>query len=95
MNRVDVNHDGSLELAEFVAGLVDWNQLQADKQWGYWVQVGPLWQRGSGGGRRGGPHALACAGEGGALFGLDASARVLVAMPCLADGWVRGCLLCM
>lgn len=28
MNRVDVNHDGSLELAEFVAGLVDWSQLQ-------------------------------------------------------------------
>lgn len=39
MQRVDINHDGSLELAEFVAGLVDWNQLQADKQWGYWVQL--------------------------------------------------------
>lgn len=39
MNRVDVNHDGHLELAEFVAGLVDWTQLQADTQWGYWVQL--------------------------------------------------------
>ena len=39
MQRVDVNHDGVIQLTEFVAGLVDWKQLQNDTQWGHWVQV--------------------------------------------------------
>lgn len=37
MRRVDSNHDGSLQLGEFVAGLVDWPALQKDSQWGAWV----------------------------------------------------------
>lgn len=40
MQRVDINHDGVIQLTEFVAGLVDWKQLQSDSQWGAWVQVG-------------------------------------------------------
>ncbi len=39
MQRVDINHDGVIQLTEFVAGLVDWKQLQSDSQWGAWVQV--------------------------------------------------------
>lgn len=39
MQRVDINHDGVIQLTEFVAGLVDWKQLQNDTQWGHWVQV--------------------------------------------------------
>lgn len=39
MQRVDINHDGVIQLTEFVAGLVDWKQLQNDTQWGQWVQV--------------------------------------------------------
>ena len=37
MGRVDINHDGALQLGEFVAGLVDWPALQQDSQWGDWV----------------------------------------------------------
>lgn len=37
MARVDINQDGSLEVGEFVAGLVDWNALQRDTAWEYWV----------------------------------------------------------
>lgn len=32
MHRVDINHDGVIQLTEFVAGLVDWKQLQNDTQ---------------------------------------------------------------
>ncbi len=39
MQRVDVNHDGEIQLTEFVAGLVDWKALQNDSQWGQWVQM--------------------------------------------------------
>lgn len=39
MRRVDTNHDGSLQLPEFVAGLVDWPALQEDSQWGSWVAL--------------------------------------------------------
>ena len=39
MQRVDVNHDGEIQLTEFVAGLVDWKALQNDTQWGCWVQM--------------------------------------------------------
>ncbi|KAL4446799.1 hypothetical protein ABPG77_008043 [Micractinium sp. CCAP 211/92] len=39
MHRVDINHDGVIQLTEFVAGLVDWKQLQNDTQWGQWVQM--------------------------------------------------------
>jgi Ca2+-binding EF-hand superfamily protein len=39
MQRVDVNNDGEIQLAEFVAGLVDWKALQNDSQWGRWVQT--------------------------------------------------------
>lgn len=39
MQRVDTNHDGSLQLAEFVAGLVDWHALQQDDQWSSWVAL--------------------------------------------------------
>lgn len=34
MHRVDINHDGVIQLTEFVAGLVDWKQLQNDTQAG-------------------------------------------------------------
>lgn len=38
MARVDVNQDGSIQMAEFVAGLVDWNVLQRDNDaWDRWV----------------------------------------------------------
>ena len=39
MERVDINHDGSIQLTEFVAGLVDWKALQTDSQWAHWVQL--------------------------------------------------------
>lgn len=39
MQRVDINHDGVIQLTEFVAGLVDWKALQSDTQWGQWVQM--------------------------------------------------------
>lgn len=48
MQRVDINHDGVIQLTEFVAGLVDWKQLQSDSQWGAWVQVGALLVLGGG-----------------------------------------------
>lgn len=39
VDRVDVNHDGALQLSEFVAGLVDWSALQADSSWPRWVAM--------------------------------------------------------
>ena len=37
MRRMDGNHDGVLGLDEFIAGLVDWGELQEDQQWSAWV----------------------------------------------------------
>ena len=40
MNRVDTNKDGSLQLSEFVACLVDWEELEEkDSQWDSWVEM--------------------------------------------------------
>lgn len=40
MARVDINKDGSLQLSEFLAGLVDWEELEKkDAQWDAWVDV--------------------------------------------------------
>lgn len=36
-------HPRRLQLSEFVAGLVDWSQLQNDKLWSHWVQL--AWDR--------------------------------------------------
>jgi calcium-dependent protein kinase len=37
VKRMDGNRDGVLNLDEFVAGLVDWGELQEDSQWAIWV----------------------------------------------------------
>jgi calcium-dependent protein kinase len=37
MTKVDTNKDGSLQLPEFVAGMMDWPTLQKDDRWGFWV----------------------------------------------------------
>ena len=37
MSRVDSNRDGSLQLSEFVAGMIDWPALQEDSRWEIWV----------------------------------------------------------
>jgi len=37
MTKVDSNKDGSLQLPEFVAGMMDWPTLQKDDRWGFWV----------------------------------------------------------
>lgn len=37
VKRMDGNHDGVLDLDEFMAGLVDWGELQEDSQWTSWV----------------------------------------------------------
>jgi len=37
MTTVDANNDGSLQLPEFVAGMIDWPALQEDDRWSYWV----------------------------------------------------------
>ena len=37
VKRMDGNHDGVLQLDEFMAGLVDWGELQEDSQWTSWV----------------------------------------------------------
>ena len=37
MSRVDSNRDGSLQLSEFVAGMIDWPALQEDSRWDIWV----------------------------------------------------------
>lgn len=35
--KVDANRDGSLQLSEFVAGMIDWPALQEDSRWDIWV----------------------------------------------------------
>lgn len=35
--QVDTNRDGSLQLSEFVAGMIDWPALQEDSRWDTWV----------------------------------------------------------
>eukprot|EP00889_Picochlorum_renovo_P004447 jgi/Picre1/31477/NNA_006829.t1 len=37
MDKVDSNKDGSLQLPEFVAGMIDWPALQEDARWTVWV----------------------------------------------------------
>lgn len=39
MGRLDVNHDGGLQLWEFVASLVDWGFLQRLPDWRAWVRT--------------------------------------------------------
>lgn len=37
ISRVDTNKDGSLQLSEFTAGMIDWPALQEDSRWDTWV----------------------------------------------------------
>jgi calcium-dependent protein kinase len=37
MTTIDANKDGSLQLSEFVAGMIDWPALQEDSRWDVWV----------------------------------------------------------
>ena len=37
ITHVDTNRDGSLQLSEFVAGMIDWPALQEDSRWDTWV----------------------------------------------------------
>lgn len=37
ITQVDTNRDGSLQLSEFVAGMIDWPALQEDSRWDTWV----------------------------------------------------------
>lgn len=39
MARIDTNRDGSLQLSEFVASLVDWSVVQRHHQWQTWVRA--------------------------------------------------------
>lgn len=37
ISRVDTNKDGSLQLSEFTAGMIDWPAMQEDSRWDTWV----------------------------------------------------------
>lgn len=39
MGKVDSDHDGSIELSEFITTLIDWNQMQQSKDWQRFIDI--------------------------------------------------------